>query len=239
VLSETLLVRFPVARHSARVHLVTPTIVERAVARRGVAGILTAGERAVLDAFPVERRRRDWLAGRLAAKRVLRAACRRRGETVPAYISIEIRNDARGAPRVAVDGRPDLDERLDISIAHSDGGAVAAVADRLASGTVGVDVEVTKPLSLDLLKRVLRPEELGRLDGVSSTHPTPLEMWTAREAAMKAARHLSDALRDVELSWTRTRTIRARIVGAGLPAHSILVRHRTVGPYTIALALCR
>jgi phosphopantetheinyl transferase len=234
-----LLLRFPAARRSARVYLVTQAMVDRAVARRGVEGILMVTERAVLDELPIERRRADWLAGRLAAKRGLRAACRRRGETVPAYTAIEIRSDARGAPRFAIAGRPDLDERLDISIAHANGTAVAAVADRLASGTVGVDVEVTKPLSMHLLKRVLRPEEIARVEALSSTAPTPLELWTAKEAALKAARHLCDALRDVQLSWAPPRPIRARIAGAGLPAHSILVRHRTAGPFTIAVAICR
>ena len=235
-----LLLRFPVARHSARVHLVTQAMVDRVVARHGVKGILTGSERAVLDELPLERRRADCLAGRLAAKRGLRAACRRRGETVPAYTAIEIRNDARGAPRFAIAGRSDLDERLDISIAHSNGTAVAAVVDRLASGTVGVDVEVTKPLSPHLLKRVLRPEEIARLDdALSNGAPTPLELWTGKEAAFKAARHLCDALRDVELSWTPPRPMRARVAGTPLPVHSILVRHRTAGPYTIALAICR
>ena len=233
------LLRFPLARHSARVCLVTQAMVDRAVARLGVEGILTVSERAVLDELPIERRRSDWLAGRLAAKRGLRAACRRRGETVPAYTAIEIRNDARGAPRFAIAGRPDLDERLDISIAHSNGTAVAAVVDRLASGTVGVDVEVTKPLSMHLLKRVLRPGEIACVETLPGAAPTPLEMWTAKEAALKAARHLCDALRDVQLSWAPPRPIRARIAGAGLPAHSILVRHRTAGPFTIAVAICR
>ncbi|HEY5418961.1 MAG TPA: hypothetical protein VIK41_29195, partial [Gemmatimonadaceae bacterium] len=76
-MSETLLVRFPVARPSAGVHLVTAAMVDRAVARLGVEGILTESERAVLSELLVERRRGDWLAGRLAAKRGLRAACRR------------------------------------------------------------------------------------------------------------------------------------------------------------------
>jgi phosphopantetheinyl transferase (holo-ACP synthase) len=102
-----------------------------------------------------------------------------------------------------------------------------------------VDLEVTKPLPIDLLKRVLRPDEITLLDSLSNAAPTPLELWTAKEAAMKAARHLCDALRDVELSWQPSRSMRARIAGTGLPAHSILVRHRTSGPYTIALAICR
>jgi 4'-phosphopantetheinyl transferase EntD len=230
-------VRYPAARHSARVHLVTPAIVERVVTRRGVAGLVTPGERAVLEGIPSERRRGDWLAGRVAAKRALRAACRRQHTAVPSYGAIEILNDANGAPRFTVHGRPELADRLDISIAHTDGAAVAAVADILASGTVGVDIEITKPLSLDLVHRVLQPGEVERLAETATACPSPLELWTAKEAAMKAARHLCTALRDVELSWNGTRTLRARVVGVDLP-YAILVRHRCVGPYTTALALC-
>ena len=215
----------------------TPAIVERVVTPRGVAGLLTSRERGVLEGIPAERRRGDWLAGRVAAKRALRAACRRQHETVPSYDAIEILNDANGVPRFTVHRRPELADRLDISIAHTDGAAVAAVADMLASGTVGVDIEITKPLSLELVRRVLQPGEAERLDETATACPTPLELWTAKEAAMKAASHLCTALRDVELSWNGTRTLRARVVGADVP-HAVLVRHRCVGPYTIALALC-
>ena len=200
-------------------------------------GVLTPGERAVLKGFPTEQRRRDWLAGRVAAKRALRGACRRWHTTIPPYSAIEILNDARGAPHFSVDGRPELADRLDVSIAHTDGMAAAAVADMLASGRVGVDIEITKPLPLELVRRVLQPGEIDHLR--EPVHPTPLELWTAKEAAMKAARHLCTALRDVELSWNGTRTLRARVVGPGLPPHAILVRHRSVGPYTVALAICR
>jgi phosphopantetheinyl transferase (holo-ACP synthase) len=203
-----------------------------------VDGLLTPRERAVFEGFPVERRRRDWLAGRVAAKRALRGACRRRHETVPSYRAIEILNDVNGAPCFAVERRPELADRLDISIAHTEGAAVAAVTDVLASGTAGVDIEVTRPLSLELVRRVLQPTELERLDGTPTACPTPLELWTAKEAATKAARHLCAALRDVELSWNGTRTLRARVVVSDMPPHTILVRHRSVGPYTVALALC-
>ena len=201
-------------------------------------GLLTPREREVLEGAPVERRRRDWLAGRVAAKRALRAACRRQHETAPSYRAIEILNDGNGAPCFRVDRRPELADRLDISIAHTDGAAVAAVADVLASGTVGVDIEVTRPLSLELVGRVLQPIELERLDDTATASPTPLELWTAKEAAMKAARHLRATLRDVELSWNGTRMLRARVVGSDLSPRAILVRHRSVGPYTVALALC-
>lgn len=219
-----------------RVHLVTPAIVERTVARYGMAGILTPRERATVDAFPVERRRRDWLAGRIAAKRTLRAALRERGESVPAYRAIEIWNAADGAPRFTIDRRPEVGRQLNISISHANGTGLAAVASTMRSGTVGVDIEPTTPVSLALVARILVASELARLTAERDA-PTPLALWTAKEAVMKAAHAICTALRQVELSWTDSRSFSARIVGA--PANAILVRHRTVGDHTIAIALCR
>src|SRR5690348_1217815 len=69
--SETLL-----HRYAPRAHLVTPAIVEQTVARHGVADVLTPREQATLDTLPHECRRRDWLGGRIAAKRAVRAVCR-------------------------------------------------------------------------------------------------------------------------------------------------------------------
>lgn len=212
----------------------TRAVVERTVARRGVAVLLSANERATFDALPVERRRRDYLAGRLAAKRALRAACREAGGQVPPYSAIDVWNDAAGAPHVRIDTG---DERFSISIAHTDGAAVA-LAGRAASGTVGVDIETTRPLDLSLVSRVLTPAELARLRGASED-PSPLALWTAKEAALKAAHRFCAALRDVELTWDRHQTFRARVIGDRAPAHDILVRHGTVGPYTIAAARCQ
>ena len=232
-LSETLVARDPV-----RVHLVTPAIVERTVARRGVAGLLSEWERQTYAALPVERRRRDWLAGRVAAKRAVRGTCGALGESAPPYAAIEIRNDHDGAPGFAVQGRADLSDHYNISIAHSDGAAVAAIAETAASGSIGVDMEVTKPLALPLLERVLRQSELDRVAD-DATHPSALVMWTAKEAALKAAHRFCTAVRDVELSWSDGRMLRARVVGTRVPPHAILVRHESAGRYTIALAFCQ
>jgi 4'-phosphopantetheinyl transferase EntD len=229
--SETLL-----HRYAPRAHLVTPAIVEQTVARRGVAAVLTPSEQASLAALPHECRRRDWLGGRIAAKRAVRAVCRHSGARVPAYAAIEIWNGADGAPEFGVPEHDDLPARFSLSIAHTEGTAIAAMAETAASGTVGVDIESTKPLPLALLQRVLTARELARLDDRGG--PSPLAMWTAKEAALKAAHRFCSALRDVELSWDGSCGIHARIVSE--PAsHRILVRHARVGPYTMALAFCR
>ena len=221
-----------------RVHLVTPAIVERTVARYGVSGILSVSERATLDAFPLERRRRDWIAGRVAAKRAIRGTIRQRGDRAPAYRAIEIWNDANGAPRFSIRGRPELSEQINVSISHTDGAGLAAVGSTTDIGTIGVDIETTKPLSLDLVGRVLGSSERAQLEA-GRPAPEPLVLWTAKEAAMKAANAFCTALRHVELAWSDTRCIGARVIGTTVPDHAIIVRHRTVGPYTIAVALCR
>lgn len=169
----------------------------------------------------------------------MRAESRARGERVPAYRAIDVSNDDDGSPRLTVRGRPELSCRLNISISHTDGAAIAAVADTRASGTVGVDIEVTKPLSPALVHRVLRASEIARLDTASHPHPSPLDLWTAKEAAMKAAHGTCTAMRDLELDWTDGGNMNARVVGPAASTHVIVVRHRVVGPYTIAVALCR
>ena len=220
-----------------RVQLVTPAIVDKTIARYGVRGVLTDDERATLDAFPLERRRRDWLAGRVAAKRALRAEFRRRHDPVPAYGAIAIHNEHDGAPRFTIDEMPSLGEQVNISIAHTEGTAIAAVADTEASGTVGVDIETTRALSLPLISRVLQPAERSRLQ-TYGVHPAPIVLWTVKEAVLKATHAICSALLDVELGWTDARDVHARVPD-GAAAREVLVRHRTLGGFTIAVALCR
>jgi 4'-phosphopantetheinyl transferase EntD len=163
-------------------------------------------------------------------------------QAVAPYNAIDVWNDADGAPRFTVTPRFRIDDRreprmaLNISIAHADGAAVAGVADSDRAGSIGVDIEPTKPLALALLARVLLPAELARLAS-DGDNPAPLALWTAKEAALKATHSVSAALRDVELSWRSGRYIEARVKRDTTRATRIRVRHREVGPYTIAVAL--
>lgn len=225
--------------HPPRLHLVTPAIVERTLVCVGLPGVLSDEERATYEGLTVERRRRDWLAGRIAAKRALRRATRERGELPPPYRAITVRNAGNGAPEFSVDGRADIARDLNVSIAHTDGTAVAAVARTARSGTVGVDIEPTRPLPLALARYVLRPSEAELLSDDDRPHPTPLVIWTVKEAALKAARDFCTSMRDIELRWDDACRLGARVAGARAPVHTLTVAHRATGRYTIALALCR
>lgn len=126
---------------------------------------LTASEQAALAAFPTEKRRRDWLAGRVAAKRALSRASGR----PPRECAVE--PDAAGRPKAA-----GLD--VSLSITHCElGGAAAA----LEGGLVGVDWEPVRPLSSRAIELFAAPDELAGQAGDEAA----IRLWTLKEAALK------------------------------------------------------
>ena len=135
---------------------------------------LTPRERREYDALPHETRRRDWLAGRCAAKRAIGARW-----AVPAD-SIELASTPGSTPRPSVRSRTgarSLPDRL--TIAHRDGVAIAAAFPAAAS--VGVDLERAAEVSLLELRYIMAEPERSRLQGVDATL-----IWILKEAAWKA-----------------------------------------------------
>lgn len=139
----------------------------------------SSAELADLDALP-ERRRRDRLAGRLAAKRALAAhfAAEHGWEAEPR--ELEIFNDPEGRPILrlpagAQAGAPSF------SIAHAAAGGLCAVA---APGRrVGADLEAVVPRPAKVLAFVSRPEELA--EAGPSDPEAQARLWTGKEAALK------------------------------------------------------
>lgn len=158
---------------------------------------LTPGERAALDAFDAEKRRADWLLGRLAAKEEVRAACARSGREPPDWQAFEIGRSAEGAPRVvSLEGPP-----LAVSLSHGHGRACAlALPAGAAGGLPGIDLERVRPRRLGTLRFFLHPEERepvlalpGGADPAAEPDgpPGPRDVaavvaWALKEAAFKA-----------------------------------------------------
>lgn len=92
-----------------------------------IVGALTPMERATYDALRIDKRRRDWLAGRVAAKLAVQ---RRTGRPFSA-IQIDVASNTKHS------GRPYWGDQF-ISIAHAGDIAGAVVCDH----EVGLDVEV-------------------------------------------------------------------------------------------------
>jgi 4'-phosphopantetheinyl transferase EntD len=154
---------------------------------------LTQSERREYDALPHEGRRRDWLAGRCAAKRAVAVRC-----GVPLH---HLRLDSRPgtAPLCEV-----LDDHgrwtrapFSVSIGHRDGRAIAVAAE--PSMRVGVDIDRAGEIVPEHLRYFLAPRErcYGGLIDASLA-------WVLKEAAWKALTLGSDVpFTAIQLSFDR------------------------------------
>jgi phosphopantetheinyl transferase (holo-ACP synthase) len=157
-------------------------LVESAARHRGEPFLqrwLSAAERQHYDGLQHDKRRRDWLAGRFAAKACLRFLPVLE-ESAPAQIAIVA--DDNGVPHVEAPGlAPDA---VLVTIAHSWDRAVAAAAEGLA---LGVDVERATRDIEGIAAQFCAEEEaaliadhagLGRQEAL-------MTIWVAKEAALK------------------------------------------------------
>lgn len=133
---------------------------------------LTRTEREECAALPSEPRRRDWLSGRVAAKR---AIGRRFGIADPLRITLLHR--ALGAPQCS--DRVFGPLPVSISIAHADDHAVAVAAG--AGDRVGVDLEREGSIREAFVRLFAGSEERRR-----SPFVDPTVRWVLKEAAWKA-----------------------------------------------------
>lgn len=158
---------------------------------------LAGSERERLLTFASAERRRQFVLGRLAVRRLLSVV----QKVWPSEVRVEVGND--GAPRV---------EGGYVSIAHGGRGFGALGLAAFAHQPVGVDVEVIRPRHPRLADRILLPDEVSVFDGLGreSTSALPL-IWSLKEAVLKGQRtglragarsvHLQEI--DVEASTAR------------------------------------
>jgi phosphopantetheinyl transferase (holo-ACP synthase) len=136
---------------------------------------LTAREQREYDALPHAARRRDWLAGRCAAKRAIGA----RFDMTADWI--ELTSVPHAAPRASVRHRArgwaPINARLTLS--HRDGVAVAAAF--APSSWVGVDVERAGAVS-----QMERRYFLSEGERLSHRDIDATLVWVLKEAAWKA-----------------------------------------------------
>lgn len=128
-------------------------------------GALSPAEALRYAAFRMEKRRSEWLAGRLAAKTLL-------AETgAPgALAALEVGMDSLG--------RPSCGGNL-LSISHSNGWALAAF--KPGSAFLGADLEKIEERHPAWYRDYFHPSELSAQDPSEATR-----LWTIKEALMKA-----------------------------------------------------
>lgn len=92
-------------------------------------------------------------------------------------------------------GRPHLPGGYDLSVSHTEGLAVVALAH---GARIGVDAEAVRAIDPAVYDLALSEAELAALPGDSSADDAFLRLWTAKEAAIKAdGRGLSLDIRHV------------------------------------------
>ena len=126
-----------------------------------------------LQSFGSEKRRREFILGRAAARQ-LTGQCLDRA---PAEVPLAVADDG------AVDV---LGQDLHLSIAHSGPHAVAA----LAPLPVGVDLEAVVERDRSLIRFLLHPDERDRVMHLFpyETAPTVVLLWALKESVLKARR---------------------------------------------------
>ena len=195
-----------------------------AIATPASLAALTQGERKEYNRLPHDERRRDWLAGRLAAKRAVAEHCR-----LP-FDRVRLESRAGAAPCCMV--ADDLDRwsllPLTISIAHCDGVGIAAVANR--GSLIGVDIERAGDVAPKDHRYFLAPRERPFVRRFGATL-----LWVLKEAVWKAlGLALSTSFLSVQLDfdaesdelsgvWVESRRLAARARVVGIPSRPDLV----------------
>lgn len=138
----------------------------------GWEGWLSPEERQRVVGFTLPKRRREFVLGRAAARTLLAEHL----DVEPPDVPLRVADD--GAVEVV---GPDLA----VSITHSGGHAVAAVAPR----PVGVDLERIAPRHPDLPHFLLHPDEHTAFEDLPlDPDRATILYWTLKEAALKALR---------------------------------------------------
>lgn len=149
---------------------------------------LTETEKKTYKKFSYEKRRMEWLAGRIAAKTAvinLSAHLLKESKEKNQWLQLEIAADEGGRPFVL--SGPGL--RPDISISHSGCFAVAAAVEK---GVCGLDIQKISTKISKVEKKFIGQDELALINEISLLSHLSREefltlVWSAKEALRKGS----------------------------------------------------
>jgi len=167
------------------------------IARQDPEHWLTPEELDVWAAWKLEKRKSEWLAGRLAAKKLMRDEI----DLAPPDWSVGRDGAAPSITGVTLPGTL-------LSLSHSGGFGAATLSDSYSEGSAGVDIQRIRPVHPGLCARVFTPAERAQVAarfGSEDSADGMLLFWALKEAAIKARR----------LPWPHAlQSIEVRLVGA-------------------------
>lgn len=154
-------------------------------------------EQTRLRAFPFAKRQREWLGGRIAAKRAAMDLWPANLSGQSAYHALRVENDPTGRPYLVRQGQPNVSASSElhhraslpeISITHSGGVAAALAVD---SYPCGIDVQRITAKAITIRERFALPAEQAILKAAASLRDTGEAealtlLWSAKESLRKA-----------------------------------------------------
>ena len=163
-------------------------------------------------------RRRTFIGGRVALRAALASLGAGADETAAAILSTP-----RGAPAMPPGFVGSVSHKRELAI------AIVARAEPTPRTTIGIDVEVARPLRADIAPRVLTPDERAALSHLAgeARDLAVLLRFAAKEAIYKAVDHWVQRL----VSFQEVEIVPAP--GGGLRAHMSLTRGE--GPFAVVL----
>jgi len=172
---------------------------------------LTDGERAHLATLKVEKRRREWLLGRMGAKSIIQRYLALRHGITAGWTDIGILPDEDSAPTVTI--AQEAAPKVTISLSHRSGFAVLAVGEQTSGWSLGVDVERVEPRIQSFVADYFTDRERQHLGVGNALERDRLVTvyWCVKEAVLKAVRKglsvSADRVEVLELSADGTVTV--------------------------------
>jgi phosphopantetheinyl transferase len=144
------------------------------------AGLLSPREEKILSGLGIVPRRRKWLLGRIAAKRLVRQVS---GEPDLADNEISVLNQPSGEPFVLIERRGGWP--FPISISHrSEIGMAAVPMERQAR--IGADLETVEPRDAALVRQFFTDQEAAAVEASDADRDLVMaRIWSAKEAVLK------------------------------------------------------
>lgn len=175
--------------------------------------ILTEAERHYLSQeSKLQKRKREWLAGRIAAKDAIRTLIKRHHKIELCPADIEIMHDEHGAPIINGWWKEKVGYAPQISIAHADGQAVALAGLPDDVFHPGVDTEPVRSRGPAFEGMAFTQDEMAKIESTGDDRESTItRFWCAKEALAKSLSHQGtphpQELEVVHFNWAESRVI--------------------------------
>ena len=145
---------------------------------------LSPSERTRFHGLKTRKRSLEWLAGRIAAKRLIREVHFSGEGALVGYPAITVDSNSLGAPEIRIVGEKGEEPR--ISISHSDGMAAAMLA-RDPACSPGIDIEAVESRSAAFVRDYFTEKEREQIAASEAERDVLVTaIWAVKEATLKA-----------------------------------------------------